>query len=60
MIHTRKNDMNSNLFSKNYLLCSKLNLLSYSTNLVCNKERNGHHLGSDSECIWQISTVCNL
>lgn len=52
--------MNSNLFFKNDLLFSKLHLVSYSTNVVCNKSINGHQLGSNSDCNWQISTVGNL
>lgn len=50
---------NLNLFFKNDSLFSKLHLVSYPTN-VCNKARNGHQLGSNSDCNWQISTVGNL
>jgi len=38
--------MNSNLFFKNDLLFSKMHLVSYSTNVACNKARNGHQLAA--------------
>jgi len=52
--------MNSNLFFTHNLLFLKLHLVSYSTNVVCNKARNGHQLGNNSDWNWQISTVGNL
>jgi hypothetical protein len=53
-------NINSNLFFKNDLLFSKLHLVNYSTNVVCNKARTGHQLGNNSDCNCQISTVGNL
>jgi hypothetical protein len=58
--HEEKILHNSNLFLKYYLLCSLLHFVSYSADLVCNKARTRHQLGSNGACNWQLPNVYNL